>query len=85
MNQFDDRPRLYLETTIPSYLAALPSRDLIVAAHQQVTHDWWDQARGSFDAYVSPVVIDELESGDPEAATRRLEYVSEISIVPLTD
>jgi len=85
VNQLDDRPRLYLETTIPSYLAARPSRDLIVVAHQQVTRDWWDQARDSFEIYISPAVINELESGDPEAAARRLDYVSEIQIVPLTE
>ena len=35
---------VYVETTISSYLTAAPSRDLIVAAHQQVTHDWWRTA-----------------------------------------
>lgn len=33
---------VYIETTVVSYLTARPSRDLIVAAHQQITHDWWD-------------------------------------------
>ena len=31
---------VYIETTIPSYLAARPSRDLVTAAHQQITHEW---------------------------------------------
>jgi hypothetical protein len=47
-----EKPRLYLESTIPSYLAAKPSRDLIVAAHQQITHEWWEGARGDFDLYI---------------------------------
>ena len=33
------KPRIYLETTIPSYLTAWPSRDLVRAAHQQITRD----------------------------------------------
>lgn len=85
MNLSEEKPRLYLETTIPSYLAARPSRDLIVAGHQQVTREWWDHARHSFDVYVSPVVLNELESGDPDAAARRLEYVADLPVVPLTD
>jgi len=36
------RPRIYLETTIASYLTARPSRDLVTAAHQQITRDWWE-------------------------------------------
>ncbi len=37
--------RVYIETTFVSYLTARPSRDLIVAGHQQITHDWWDTRR----------------------------------------
>ena len=49
---------LYLETTIVSYLTALPSRDLVVAAHQRVTRDWW-KTRSAFEMYVSQFVLDE--------------------------
>ena len=64
------QPRAYLETTIASYLTARPSRDLITAANQQMTHDWWHDQRGNFDLYVSQFVIEEASAGDPEAATR---------------
>lgn len=47
------KPTLYLETTIPSYLAARPSRDLIVAARQQITHEWWDYEKTKFSLYTS--------------------------------
>ena len=42
------KPKAYLETTVVSYLTALPSRDLLVAAHQQVTREWWE-GRDAFD------------------------------------
>jgi hypothetical protein len=60
----------YLETTIPSYLAAHPSRDLIIAARQQITHEWWRDARKRLDLYVSAAVLDEIRSGDPDAVVR---------------
>ncbi len=65
------KPKVYIETTIPSYLTARPSRDLIIAAHQQITHEWWLK-RGDFDLYVSRLVQLECQAGDPEAATARL-------------
>jgi hypothetical protein len=78
-------PTLYLESTIPSYLTARPSRDLIVAAHQQITHEWWQQARRNFDIYVSEAVLDEISAGDPDAASRRLALTEGLPILALTE
>lgn len=76
---------VYLETTIPSYLSAFPSRDLVIAAHQQITHDWWRSAGGRFDLYISAAVLDEIQAGDPDASARRLEIVDGLSVLALTD
>lgn len=54
-------PSVYVETTIISYLAARPSRDLIMAARQQLTHEWWDRRRPAFYVYVSELVIAEAQ------------------------
>jgi hypothetical protein len=78
-------PTVYLETTIPSYLAARPSRDLIIAAHQQITHEWWREARHHFDLYISEAVLLEIRAGDPDAAARRLAIVDELPILALTE
>lgn len=78
-------PTVYLETTVPSYLAALPSRDLVVAAHQQITHEWWQSARRRFDLFVSETVLAEIAGGDPEAAARRTLIVQGLPVLPLTD
>ena len=56
------RPKVYVETTIVSYLAARPSRDLITAAHQQITQDWWENRRTDFDLYVSQLVVQEANA-----------------------
>lgn len=76
---------VYLETTVPSYLAALPSRDLIIAAHQQITHDWWHTARRHFELYISEPVLDEIRAGDPNAIKRRMDFVAGLPVLELTD
>ena len=75
------KPKVYLETTIPSYLTARPSRDLVTAAHQQITREWWDTRRHDFDLFVSQMVIDEASAGDPEAATRRLDVLASLPLL----
>ena len=75
------KPTVYLETTIPSYLTAWRSPELVMAARQQITRDWWDKSRDDFELFVSQLVIDEASSGDPDAATRRLEVLDGIPLL----
>ncbi|MFH1114391.1 MAG: type II toxin-antitoxin system VapC family toxin [Pseudomonadota bacterium] len=77
--------KVYLETTIVSYLTARRSRDLIVAAHQQITEDWWENRRENFDPYISELVIREAGAGNKEAAHRRLEALKDIPLLELTE
>ncbi len=77
--------KLYLETTILSYLAARPSRDLIVAAHQQLTHDWWAGHRQEFDLYASQLVQQEAAAGDPLVAAQRLDLLQAATLLASTD
>jgi len=65
------KPRVYIETTIPSYLTAWPSRDLVRSAQQQLTREWWDQS-DEFELFVSGLVLKECGAGDPSAAADRL-------------
>ena len=76
---------VYLETTIPSYLAALPSRDLVVAAHQQISCEWWNTARDRFALFISAAVLDEIRSGDPDAVKKRLEIVDRLPVLELNE
>lgn len=66
---------VYLETTFISYLVARPSRDLLVAAHQQITHEWWANRRSQFVCSVSQVVIDEASVGDAAEVQKRLAII----------
>lgn len=60
------KPRLYLETTVPSYLTSRPSRDLIIAGHHQITRDWWENRRRDFQVYISQLVLDEARAETPQ-------------------
>ena len=78
------KPSAYIETTIVSYLTALPTRDLVRSAHQQVTHEWWS-ARSAFELFVSQFVLDEAAAGDSAAAERRLHVLEEIALLEVTE
>ena len=78
------KAKVYVETTLPSYLAARPSRDLLIAAHQQLTRDWWESRGPAFDLYVSRPVLEEAAAGDALLAKRRLELLADIPVLALT-
>ena len=78
-------PSVYIETTIPSYLTSRPSRDIVRAAHQQLTKDWWHFRRHAFRLFTSTFVLDEASQGDPEAAQARLSSLMEIPLLPVLD
>ena len=71
---------VYIETTIPSYLTAWPSRDLVRAAHQQITREWWAR-RDEFDLRSSRLVVQECQAGDTEAAADRLTALAGIPLL----
>ena len=69
---------VYVETTIPSYLASRPSSQPSIAVDQQATREWWDQERMRFRLFTSAFTFDECSRGDTSAAERRLSYLAEI-------
>jgi hypothetical protein len=66
------KPKVYVESSVISYLTSRPSRDLITAANQEITQVWWNHHRHDFDLYVSQLVLLEVGAGDPEAAQSRI-------------
>jgi predicted nucleic acid-binding protein len=70
---------VYLETTFISYLVARPSGDLVVAAHQKTTQDWWAMRRDQFACYMSQTVIDEASAGDATEAQKRLAVLTTLT------
>ena len=80
-----NRSSVYIETSIVSYLTARPTGDLVAAAWQKATVDWWDSQKQRFLLYTSDVAMEEAARGDAVAAERRTEALSSIPLLELTD
>src|SRR5262249_1669090 len=79
------KEKVYIETTIVSYLAAKPSKDLVIAAHQQLTHEWWKNRRSQFESYVSQLVLREASAGHRHAASERLKVLTQLPVLEVTE
>ncbi len=82
------KSRVYLETTVISYLAARPSKHSALASWQQITRQFWEDYKDKFTFVISPVVLTEANEGDADAAKRRREVLSHLTVLevlPETD
>jgi len=79
------KPRIYIETSIPSYLTARVSNDIRSVANQNTTVEWWENRRSEFELYVSEFVVAESSQGHPEAAARRLIAIEDIPELDVTE
>ena len=75
---------VYIESSVISYLTARRSRDLVIAGHQAVTAEWWDEHRLRYDVYVLPLVVEEISAGDASAAEGHLRAIADIPSVAIT-
>src|SRR5438445_11203666 len=75
--------KVYLETSVISYLTARPSKNIIEAGHQQSTYLFWER-RGEFDLVASELVVTECAAGDPAAASKRLDALTKIPLLDIT-
>jgi len=78
------KPKVYIETSIPSYLTARPSNDIRAMANQNTTIEWWEYRRSEFDIYISEFVTAESTQGDPEASARRMAAIEGIPELDVT-
>jgi len=79
------KPRVYIETTVVSYLTACPSRDVVIAGRQQITREWWRNAADRFELVASEPVINEASAGDADAARDRLAALDSVTLLEATD
>ncbi len=79
------KPKVYVETSVLSYLAAKPSKDVIASGRQMITRRWWETEREQYRLVVSEAVEAECERGDPQMAERRRELLQEVSLFPVDE
>jgi hypothetical protein len=77
------KPLIYMETSIVSYLTARPSHDLLTAARQRWTREWWEVAFKHWEMAISKLVVEEAGRGNPLAATRRLDVLHGLCLLPV--
>jgi predicted nucleic acid-binding protein len=76
--------KVYIETSIVSYLTARPSRDLVIAARQEITHELWQVLQKQYEIYISALVIQEASRGDENAAKKRLNLLANIPVLEIS-
>lgn len=76
--------KVYIETTVLSYLAARSSRDAASQVRQNITKRWWEEERHKHQLVASDVVLSESQQGDPEQAARRKTILNDLNILPVT-
>jgi predicted nucleic acid-binding protein len=79
------KPKVYIETSFVSYLVARRSRDLIVAARQQLTIDWWENQHDKFELFISETVLQEARQGDAGEIAKRLKALDGLTLLDVTN
>jgi len=79
------KPAVYLETSVIGYATSRPSRDLVVAARQQITREWFADRASTCELFVSQLVATEASGGDEDAAQERMASLQGIARLRVTD
>ena len=80
-----EKQKVYIETSVVSYLNARPSKNPITFGRQQLTHEWWKTRRLLFDIVVSELVFQEASAGDGAAAQKRLLFIEPILSLKISE
>ena len=78
-------PRAYIESSVPSFYAARPSRQLALLAKQQATKDWWDAGWSGLEIVTSLETLDEIARGESEKAKERVELVADLPLLEVNE
>jgi len=76
---------IYVETTVIGNVAGRIQSNPDVASRQRATRTWWTAASNRFELAISQLVVDECSDGDPKAAQERLDVISDLTVLAITD
>lgn len=76
------KPRVYIETSIPSFYFELRTSPDAVA-RRDWTRQWWKEAQDQYELFVSPAVIEELSRGKPERSAERLALIQNLPVLKI--
>jgi predicted nucleic acid-binding protein len=79
------KPKIYIETSVISYLTSRTSRDLVTAARQQLTTEWWESKKSLYSLFVSQPVVSESSEGDQNASKKRMAVLKKLPLLEVTD
>jgi predicted nucleic acid-binding protein len=79
------KAKVYIETSVVSYLSGRLSRDIVIVGRQQITREMWPLLTTQYDCCVSALVREEIERGDPEAAGGRLANLAGVAVLTITE
>ena len=79
------KERVYVETSVVSYLTSRPSRDMVIAAHQELTRQWWKDQSGKYELVISELVLEEASRGDTDASATRIGMLGQMPVVSTSD
>jgi len=79
------KAKVYIETSVVSYLTARPGNDIRAMANQNVTIEWWETQRINYDVFISEFVIAEASLGHPDGISSRLEAIADIMELQATE
>lgn len=79
-----EKQKVYIETSVVSYYASRPSRDLVIAARQETTRELWPVLAYRFDRHISMLVLTEINKGDLAAVDERKKAILDIPVLDVT-
>lgn len=79
------KERVYIETSVISYLSGRLSRDVIIVGRQEMTREIWPLLIKQYDCYISALVHEEIEGGDPQAASSRIATIAGVATLTISD
>jgi predicted nucleic acid-binding protein len=79
------KTRIYIETSVISYLTAKRSHDIRLVADQNDTCEWWENKSNENELFISELVYEESNRGDERAASRRIDILDKLLLLNITD